>query len=79
MSRKSAFGFRKCRLRSEATASLRSQTGLYRSDRLAVSRPAKHGEEHAYEVADDVPDIVPVTQKEISRHIWQRLLRKGLI
>jgi hypothetical protein len=63
--------FTRCRLRSEAVPSLRSQTGLYRSDGLAqskgriVCRPAKHGEEPAYEVADNLPDIVPVTQKEM--------------
>jgi hypothetical protein len=63
--------FRRCRLRAEAANSLRSQTGLYRSDGLAQSkdrivyRPAKHGEESAYEVADNLPDIVPVTQREM--------------
>ena len=68
MRRKSASSFRRCRLRSEAADSLRSQTGLYRSDGSKgriVYRPAKHGEESAYEVADNLPDIVPVTQKEM--------------
>jgi hypothetical protein len=71
MWRKSASSFRRCRLRSKVADSLRSQTGLYPPDGLAQSkgglvyRPAKHGEEAAYEVADNLPDIVPVTQKEM--------------
>ena len=71
MRRKSASSFRRCRLQSEAADSLPSQAGLYRSDRLAQSkgrsvyRPAKHLEEFDYEVADNLPDIVPVTQREM--------------
>ena len=88
MRRKSASSFRRCRLRSEAADSLRSQTGLYRSDGLAQSkgrivyRPAKHGEDPACEVADNLPDIVPVTQKEmevIETYLAARVEEGGVI
>jgi hypothetical protein len=64
MRRTSTFG--RCGLRSEVGVSLRSTTGLYRSDDLAQSNGSvKHGEEPAREVTDNLPDIVPVTQKEL--------------
>ena len=71
MGRKSASSFRKCALLPEVADSIPSPTGLYRSDGLtqskgrSVYRPAKHLAEPAYEVADNLPDIVPVTQKEM--------------
>ena len=62
-----ASSFRKCALLPEVADSLPSPTGLYRSDGLTQSNDkAKHGEEPAYEVVtDNLPDIVPVTQKEM--------------
>ena len=67
MGRKSASSFRKCALPPKVAGSLRSPSGLYRSDGLAQSNDkAKQGEEPAYEVVtDNLPDIVPVTQKEM--------------
>ena len=65
MGRKSASSFKKCRLRSEAADSLRSPTGLARSNGRVVYKPAKHGDELTQEVTDNLPDIVPVTQKEM--------------
>ena len=65
MGRKSASSFKKCRLRSEVADSLRSATGRARSNGRIVYKPAKHGEEPTYEVTDNLPDIVPVTQKEM--------------
>ncbi len=66
MGRKSASSFRKCALPPKVAGSLRSPSGLYRSDGLAQSNDkAKQGEEPAYEVTDNLPDIVPVTLKEM--------------
>jgi len=67
MGRKSASSFRKCALLPEVADSLPSPSGLYRSDKLTQSNDeAKDGEEPAYEVVtDNLPDIVPVTQKEM--------------
>jgi hypothetical protein len=66
MGRKSASSFRKCALVPEVAGSLRSPSGLYRSDKLRQSNDkAKQSEEPAYEVTDNLPDIVPVTQKEL--------------
>jgi hypothetical protein len=63
MGRKSASSFRKCALLPEVADSLPSPTGLYRSDGLTQSNDkAKHGEEP---VTDNLPDIVPVTRKEM--------------
>ena len=76
MGRKSASSFRKCALLPEVADLLPSPTGLYRSDGLTQSNDkAKHGEEPAYEVVtDNLPDIVPVTQKEME--VLERLWRK---
>jgi hypothetical protein len=65
MGRKSASSFKKCKLRSEVGDLLRPPTGLARSNGRIVYKPAKHGEEPTYEVTDNLPDIVPVTQKEM--------------
>jgi hypothetical protein len=65
MERKPASSFKKCSLRSEVPDSLRSLTGRTRSNGRIVYKPAKHGEEPTYEVTDNLPDIVPVTQKEM--------------
>jgi hypothetical protein len=65
MGRKSASSFKKCRLQSEAADSLRSPTGRARANGRIVYKPAEHGEEPTHEVTDNLPDIVPVTQKEM--------------
>jgi hypothetical protein len=74
MGQKSASSFKKCRLRPEVADSLRSPTGLARSNGRI------HGEEPTYEVTDNLPDIVPVTQKEMEviETYLAALLRKGL-
>jgi hypothetical protein len=59
MERKPASSFKKCSLRSEVADSLCSPTGR------AGSNGRIHGEEPTYEVTDNLPDIVPVTQKEM--------------
>jgi hypothetical protein len=63
--RKSASSFKKSRLQSEVADSLRSPTGRTRSNGRIVYKPAKHDEELTQEVTDNLPDIVPVTQKEM--------------
>jgi hypothetical protein len=65
MGRKPASRLKKCRLRPEVADSLRSPTGRARSNGRIVYKPAKHGEELTQEVTDNLPDIVPVTQKEM--------------
>jgi hypothetical protein len=65
MGRKSASSFKKSRLQSEAADSLRSPTGRARSNGRIVYKPAERGEEPTYKVTDNLPDIVPVTQKEM--------------
>jgi hypothetical protein len=58
--------FSKCRVQSQAAASLHPQTGLSRLDGLAqLNGKAKNGEELGHEVADNLPDNVPVTQQEM--------------
>jgi hypothetical protein len=59
MERKPASSFKKCRLRPEVADSLRSPTGRARSNGRI------HGEEPTYKVTDNLPVIVPVTQKEM--------------
>jgi hypothetical protein len=65
MGRKSASSFKKSRLQSEGPDSPRSPTGRARSNGRIVYKPAKHGDELTQEVTDNLPDIVPVTQKEM--------------
>jgi hypothetical protein len=59
MGRKSASSFKKSRLQSEVPDSLRSPTGR------AGSNGRIHGEEPTHKVTDNLPEIVPVTQKEM--------------